>query len=154
MASESVSMPVTGMPFLPLVLTLATALLATCLVYAPRAVCEPKSEKVLQRMLLIVEKDNGRTVGIRLGDSVRVNLPENATTGYRWAIDRYDEEFIEAIAAAPKYTANAIGSGGEGEFIFKGKKIGSGEIMLKYWRHWEGDSSITSRFRLRLNVQP
>jgi inhibitor of cysteine peptidase len=105
-------------------------------------------------MLLIVEKDNGRTVDIRLGELVRVNLPENATTGYRWAIDRYDEEFIEAVATEPHYTANAIGSGGEVEFIFKGKKIGSGGIMLKHWRHWEGDSSITSRFRLRLNVQP
>ena len=140
------------MPFLSL--TLVTALVATCLVYAPGAVCEPNLEKVLQPMLLIVEKDNGRTVDIRLGESVRVNLPENATTGYRWAIDRYDEEFIEAVATEPHYTANAIGSGGEVEFIFKGKKIGSGEIMLKQWRHWEGDSSITSRFRLRLNVQP
>jgi inhibitor of cysteine peptidase len=105
-------------------------------------------------MLLIAEKDNGRTVDVRVGQSVRINLPENATTGYRWAVDRYDEEFVESIATEPRYTANAIGSGGEVAFIFKGKKIGSGEIVLKHWRHWEGDSSITSRFRLRLNVLP
>jgi inhibitor of cysteine peptidase len=139
------------MPFL--FLARVIALVATCLVYAPCAVGELNSEKILHPMLLMVEKDNGRTVAIRLGESVRVNLPENATTGYRWAIDRYDEEFIEAVATEPHYTANAIGSGGEVEFIFKGKKIGSGEIMLKHWRHWEGGSSIISRFRLRLNVQ-
>jgi inhibitor of cysteine peptidase len=122
--------------------------------YAPGAVCDPNPEKVLQPMLLIAEKDNGRTVDIRLGESVQINLPENATTGYRWAIDHYDEEFIEAIATEPHYTANAIGSGGEVAFIFQGKKIGTGEIVLKYWRHWEGDLSITSRFYLRLNVRP
>ncbi len=105
-------------------------------------------------MMIIVENDNGRTVDIHLGWSVRINLPENATTGYRWSIDRYDEEFIEALATEPRYSSNAIGSGGEVEFIFRGKKVGTGEIVLKHWRHWEGDSSVTKRFRIRLNVQP
>jgi len=93
-------------------------------------------------------------VNIRLGESLHITLPENATTGYRWAIDRYDDEVIDAVATEPQYTGNAIGSGGEIEFVFKGKKIGSGEIVLKHWRHWIGDSSTTSRFRVRLNVQP
>jgi len=105
-------------------------------------------------MLLLVETDNDRTVDIRLGETVRLTLPENATTGYRWAIERYDEEFIEALATEPRYTAKAIGSGGEVAFIFQGKKIGTGEIVLKHWRHWEGGSSVTTRFRLRLRVQP
>ena len=105
-------------------------------------------------MLTIVESDNGRMVEVRLGEPVKINLPENATTGYRWAIDRYDEEFIEALATEPRYPANAIGSGGEVTFVFQGKKIGTGEILLKHWRHWEGDSSITNRFHIRLNVQP
>jgi len=150
MAFDSPSQSVPGTSFLSLMRV--TALVVTGLVYAPGAVCEPASEKVLQPMLLIVEKDNGRTGDIRLGESVQIVLPENATTGYRWAIDRYDEEFIEAVAAEPHYTANAIGSGGKVEFIFKGKKIGSGKIMLKHWRHWEGDASIVSRFCLDLNI--
>jgi inhibitor of cysteine peptidase len=105
-------------------------------------------------MLTIGESDNGRTVDVRLGEEVRITLPENATTGYRWAIDRYDEEFIEALATEPHYTAKAIGSGGEVTFIFKGKQAGTGEIVLKHWRHWEGESSITKRFSIRLNVKP
>ncbi len=105
-------------------------------------------------MLILVESDNGRTVDVRVGESVRINLPENATTGYRWAIDRYDEEFIGALATEPRYTANAIGSGGQVAFIFRGKKVGTGEIVLKHLRHWEGDSSVTNRFRIRLNVRP
>jgi inhibitor of cysteine peptidase len=122
--------------------------------YAPGAACDRNPERDIQPMLIIVESDNGRTVDVPLGESVRINLPENATTGYRWAIDRYDEEFIEALATEPRYTANAIGSGGEVAFIFQGKKIGTGEIVLKHWRHWEGDSSVTNRFRIRLNVRP
>lgn len=105
-------------------------------------------------MLLIVESDNGRTLDIGLGESVRVSLPENATTGYRWKIDRYDESLIEAIASETGYPASALGSGGEVAFIFKSKKIGTGEIVLKHWRHWEGESSVRARFQIRLNVRP
>ncbi|MBS0300199.1 MAG: protease inhibitor I42 family protein [Gammaproteobacteria bacterium] len=132
---------------------LVTALVAVCLVYATGAACESILEKTFPPMLLVAEKDNERTIDVRLGERIRINLPENATTGYRWAIDRFDEEFIETIATEPHYTSDAVGSGGEIEFVFQGKKTGSGEIVLKHWRHWEGDSSITQRFLLRCNVQ-
>jgi inhibitor of cysteine peptidase len=105
-------------------------------------------------MLTLSETDNDRTVDIRLGETVRITLPENATTGYRWAIDRTSDELIESLGSEPRYTGNAVGSGGEIAFTFQAKKIGTGEIVLKHWRHWEGDASVTRRFRLRLNVQP
>ena len=105
-------------------------------------------------MLTIGESDNGRTLDIGCGESVRVSLPENATTGYRWAIDRYDERVIEAIASEAAYPASTLGSGGEVAFTLRGKNVGSGEITLKYWRHWEGESSVRARFQIRLNVRP
>jgi inhibitor of cysteine peptidase len=122
--------------------------------YPTSAVSCPVPEKAPQTMQLLVETDNDRTVDIRLGETVQVNLPENATTGYRWAIDHYDEEFIKALATEPHYTANALGSGGEVAFTFQVKKIGTGEIVLKHWRHWEGNSSVIARFRIRLHVRP
>ena len=85
---------------------------------------------------------------------MRINLAENATTGFRWAIDRYDEQLFEVVATEPHYPNNAIGAGGEVSFIFRAKKPGSGEIALKNWRHWEGDSSVTNRFRVRLRIEP
>jgi inhibitor of cysteine peptidase len=134
--------------------SLSLALVGAWLMYSPGAVFCADAGKGPNMMQSLVEADNDRTVDIRLGATVRVTLRENATTGYRWAIDRYDEEFIEALEPEPRYPADAIGSGGEVTFIFKGKKIGTGEIALKYWRHFEGDSSVTNRFRLRLHVQP
>ena len=131
-----------------------TALVAAGLLYALSAAGDRNPERVHQAMLIIVEGDNGRTVEVRPGEAVRINLPENATTGYRWAIDRYDEEVIEALATEPRYTTNALGSGGEVTFVFQGKKAGTGEIVLKHWRHWEGDASINKRFHIRLQVRP
>lgn len=130
------------------------ALVGAWLMYSPGGLISPNAEKAPKMTLSLGENDNDRTVDIHLGETVKVTLPENATTGYRWAIDRSDEEFIEALATEPHYTAKGIGSGGEVAFIFQGKKIGPAEIVLKHWRQWEGDKSVTSRFRLRFHIQP
>ena len=105
-------------------------------------------------MQTLTEADNDRTIELRVGDTIRVSLPENATTGYRWGIDRLDEEIVEAVGSEPHYPGGAVGAGGEVTFTFKGKKPGAGDITLKYWRHFEGDSSVTKRFHLRLNTRP
>jgi inhibitor of cysteine peptidase len=105
-------------------------------------------------MQSLTETDNDRTVDLRVGETFRVRLPENATTGYRWTIDRLDDEVVEAVGSEPDYAAGAVGSGGAVTFTFRAKKPGTGDIALKHWRHFEGDSSVTNRFRLRLNVRP
>ncbi len=105
-------------------------------------------------MQALTELDNDRTVDLKVGDTLRITLPENATTGYRWAIDRLDEAIIEAVGSEANYAGGAVGSAGEAAFIFKVKKPGRGEIALKYWRHFEGDKSVIKRFRVQLNAQP
>jgi inhibitor of cysteine peptidase len=105
-------------------------------------------------MVSITENDDGRTVDVRVGEPIVIELSENATTGYRWAIERYDQETIQDAGSESRYPANLIGSGGQVSFTFKGKKAGRGEIALKRWREWEGDASIIGRFRLRCNVLP
>lgn len=135
-------------------LLLSAALAAGFPTFAASAQFKMKKEKLTHSMLLIVEKDNERTIDIPAGESFRIRLPENASTGYQWAVDHFDGEYLELVSAEPHYGAKAVGSGGEVEFVFKGKNAGSGEIDLKKWRHWEGDSSVISRFHLRVNVLP
>ena len=101
----------------------------------------------------LTEADSGRTVDVRVGETVSVTLPENATSGYRWAIDNLDPGIAEANEAKPDYPVGAMGSGGAVSFAFKCTKPGSGEVSLKYWRHFEGDASIAKRFRFRLNAK-
>jgi inhibitor of cysteine peptidase len=128
-----------------------TALVGASLPHLTSAVL-PATEKA-RTMQSLTEADNDKTVDLRVGETVRVSLPENATTGYRWAIDRLDEDVIEAVGSEPNYPGSAVGSAGHVAFTFKAKKAGTGEVTLKYWRHFEGDKSITNRFRLRLHTQ-
>ena len=104
-------------------------------------------------MQSLTEADNERTVDLRVGESVRLTLPENATTGYRWAIDRLDRDVVD-MAGSDSHYGGGIGAAGNVTFDFTARKAGSSEIALKYWRHFEGDASIVKRFSFRLNVKP
>ena len=112
-----------------------------------------KAEVKVHVMQSLTEADNERTVDLRVGESVRLTLPENATTGYRWAIDRPDRDVVEEAGSEPDPSGGAIGSGGNVTFDFTAKKAGNGEVALKYWRHFEGEGSVVKRFRIRLNAQ-
>ncbi|HEX5393785.1 MAG TPA: protease inhibitor I42 family protein [Rhodocyclaceae bacterium] len=103
---------------------------------------------------MLSEQDDGHVVIVRVGEEVRVALPENASTGFRWAIDHVDGDVIEVVAQDAVYPSAAVGSGGLAVFIFRGRKPGAGELRLKHWRHWEGDASVIRRFRLEFQVQP
>jgi inhibitor of cysteine peptidase len=130
------------------------ALVGMLFICYPSAVSCQKSETHVKMEHLFVETDNDRTVTIRLNETVRITLPENATTGYRWAIERYDKELFDELAIEPHYPKGTVGSGGEVVFIFQGKKTGTGDIMLKHWRSWEGDTSIIARFHVRVQLVP
>jgi inhibitor of cysteine peptidase len=105
-------------------------------------------------MQTLTEADDGRTIDLTVGDDVRVTLPENATTGYRWEIDRLNAGVVASAGSEPNYPGGAVGAGGKVTFAFKAEKAGSSEVALKYWRHFEGDSSIVRRFRISLVVKP
>jgi len=104
-------------------------------------------------MQSLTEADNERTVELRVGEGVRLTLPENATTGYRWAIDRLDRDVVD-MAGSDSHYGGGIGAAGNVTFDFTAKKAGSSEVALKYWRHFEGDGSIVKRFSFRLNAKP
>jgi inhibitor of cysteine peptidase len=113
-----------------------------------------KAQAKVDAMQSLTEADNERTVDLRVGERVRLTLPENATTGYRWAIDRLDRDVVEEAGSEAHPSGGAIGSAGNVTFDFTAKKAGSGEVALKYWRHFEGDGSIAKRFSVRINARP
>jgi inhibitor of cysteine peptidase len=81
-------------------------------------------------------------------------LPENPTTGYRWAIDQTNENML--VAQTPTFSptpGGAIGSGGTRTFTFTAKQPGTVHLQLKLLRAWQGDSSIIDRYDATIQVQ-
>jgi inhibitor of cysteine peptidase len=103
---------------------------------------------------MLSEKDDGRVVTVHVGEEVRLALPENASTGFRWAMDPADGDVIEVLGQDAAYASNAVGSGGLAVFSFRARKPGKAELRFKHWRHWEGDASVIRRFAVRIEVRP
>ena len=78
------------------------ALAGACVMYTAGAVSYAEVEKAHSTMLLLTQTDNDRTAEVHIGGSVRINLAENATTGFRWAIDRYDEKLHSGQKRSPR----------------------------------------------------
>ncbi|HEY9643182.1 MAG TPA: protease inhibitor I42 family protein [Coleofasciculaceae cyanobacterium] len=97
--------------------------------------------------------DSGKTIQIHPGDTFAVQLPENPTTGYRWAIQTLDDRVLELQTSEYSLSANAgMGGGGQHLFTFRAKAAGTTNLQLKEWRDWEGDASITQRFNVTVQV--
>ncbi len=104
--------------------------------------------------LILTQADTGKSFTVHPGDVIAIQLKENPTTGYRWAIDRSDNTILALqssdFAALP---GTGIGGGGTRTFTFKAEKPGAVRLQLKHWRGWEGDSSIIDRHDVTIHVQ-
>ncbi|MFO1434779.1 MAG: protease inhibitor I42 family protein [Candidatus Competibacteraceae bacterium] len=104
-------------------------------------------------VITLTQADQGKSITLQPGQTLVVELPENPTTGFRWAIARNDEETLALRKSDYKPAAGVgVGGGGRRTFTFIAKKPGSVVLQFKNWRKWEGDSSVTRRFGVIVDV--
>ena len=99
-----------------------------------------------QGTLNLTEQDNGGQISARAGEEVILRLPENVTTGFRWAVEDANPKLELASATHESSRSAALGASGQALFRFRVIGTGSEKLSLKYWRQWEGDASIVKRF--------
>ena len=104
------------------------------------------------KSMTLTRSDDGRSIELPVGTSLELRLPENPTTGYRWTMDQVDSSVLHVTE--PRFVADgrAVGQGGVRVFSFSATNPGHAPLSLKLWREWEGDSSVTGRFRVTLTV--
>jgi inhibitor of cysteine peptidase len=96
--------------------------------------------------------DSGRTVEVRAGETIALELPENATTGYTWTFDGLDERIVTAHESGFARDSEAVGSGGVMRWSLRAVAPGTAQVRLKLWRRWEGDASVQRRYAVTVNV--
>ena len=101
----------------------------------------------------LTEMDNGKVVDVPQGNMISIQLPENPTTGFRWAVDKQNDQVV--TIEHDDYTASTgagVGGGGTRTFTLKAVRPGTAQFQLKLWREWEGAASITKRFDVTIRV--
>lgn len=88
---------------------------------------------------------SGQTIFIPRGDTISIELEENPTTGFLWAIEEADSIF--SITQNNYQLQNdAMGGGGIRTIKFKSLGAGEGKIRLKNWQRWSGE--VDRRFEV------
>jgi inhibitor of cysteine peptidase len=101
-------------------------------------------------MLVIDDTWNHRDVEIAIGETLKLELSENATTGYRWRMADVDpalrilDESYEAPSGAP-------GGGGVRRWTLAADKAGKIPLQLELKRSWQPQPAQT--FALTLVVK-
>lgn len=136
-------------------LSCLSALLAICLTASCSLFRSPEH-------LSLTESDSGRTFDLRVGDTLLVALPGNATTGYGW-YPRHGAGDVQIIAEkGDRYetgiSASGVPAAGQGgTYYFAYRVIGPGVcgIALDYKRSWENkEPARTFEVMIRATGKP
>jgi inhibitor of cysteine peptidase len=101
---------------------------------------------------ILSENDNNRSFTMQEGDQLVIRLAESPTTGYRWSIDGEVPDALTLQDDAFSPAGSGVGGGGERIFTFFAQSHGTASLNLKLWRNWEGERSVTNRFRASITV--
>ncbi len=95
--------------------------------------------------------DNGKAVSVRKGETIRISLEENPTTGYSW-----DESVTSGLTIVDsKYTqgdSGLIGAGGVHEWSIRAAERGEQQFSAIYKRSWEQAAGNETTFTLSISV--
>jgi predicted secreted protein len=88
-------------------------------------------------MIELDEAAAGRQVKIEVGQRLRVTLPENRTTGYRWQVGGDCGGILAAEDDQARAGSGLPGAGGERFWVFAAKAEGRCELRFESARAWE-----------------
>lgn len=142
-------------------LPLGSAALPAAALAAPAPSPQPAAENWRNGSTLIVtERQNGDTLLLRRGETLQLVFSANSGTGYSWDVDQLNPKLIEPLGGEirpspgqPLADGTAMPMPGAPQqitFLFRALRPGRSTLSLKFWRRWEGEASISQRFRVQV----
>lgn len=120
---------------------------------AADAAAPEKAVEEVSPVILTMDND-GETITLQVGQEMHIFLAGNPTTGYMWEALDVDAAVLR-LAGEPDYAAasDALGSGGEFDFLFTATAPGETELTLIYHRSFEKDVPPKRTFSVKVVVR-
>jgi len=94
-------------------------------------------------MLIIDQTRNNGSADLFVGDSFRVQLSENPTTGYRWQLRSDGAPTLRLVRDSFEAPGSPPGSGGMRYWIFAAASAGSVALNIELRRSWQPQAIST-----------
>jgi predicted secreted protein len=105
-------------------------------------------------MVMLQKTDSGRQIEVKSGAAVQIELPGSGGTGYWWYVTRIDTKHAELVSEKTKQSVEKKPGGPvQGIWLIKAKEPGRTEVVLKYYRVWEGPDKAEDQFSITLNIK-
>ena len=102
------------------------------------------------------DKDSGKSLELRVGDTVKLVLDANPTTGLSWSkMDKVDQSILKLEKNDYQQNANPgrmVGVGGKTTIVYRAVKPGTAKIDLTYMQPWEPDSKFNTDYTVTVKV--
>jgi len=98
----------------------------------------------------ISSSDSGTELHVSLGETLKLRLPENPTTGYRWQVRSSGGPTLELVEDSFGQSTEAFGAGGVRWWIFRAAKEGAANLTLELCRNWEHQAIETFQINVRV----
>jgi inhibitor of cysteine peptidase len=102
-------------------------------------------------MIVIDHTQNNGSVEIAVGDSFRLQLGENPTTGYRWRLDKDGAPMLRTVEDSFEGSSGGLGGGGVRYWVFAAEQPGAAALSLELRRGWQPQA--TGAFSIAVNVK-
>jgi inhibitor of cysteine peptidase len=104
--------------------------------------------------LTLTEKDSGRTVTLKAGETLLVNLRNPGSGGYNVLPPVYDGEILTLLSRRDLPPAKSIpGDFGRIEFVWQARQAGDTEVTINIARPWEKNKSPEQFTKFRVRVE-
>jgi inhibitor of cysteine peptidase len=102
----------------------------------------------------VSETDAGRTIQLKRGDSLVVELDGNPSTGYSWTVEAIEGDVLTA-EGEPEFAPESakLGAGGMYSIKFAAARTGSAVLKLVYHRPWDKETPPAKTCELVVTVQ-
>jgi inhibitor of cysteine peptidase len=109
----------------------------------------------VSRQAQLTATDNGKTLNVKTGEQIIVDLDGNPSTGYTWEAKDLDASMLQQVGETAFRSSNPglVGSGGTLTLTYKTLKAGTVTLTLVYHRPWETDVKPQSTFVVTVNVK-
>jgi inhibitor of cysteine peptidase len=104
-------------------------------------------------MLDIDQTRNNGSAELVVGDSFRLQLGENPTTGYRWHLQRDGAPVLRMVEDSFEASPGGAGGGGTRSWIFAAEQPGAAQLSIELRRSWQPQQPA-SNFGIAINVKP
>jgi inhibitor of cysteine peptidase len=104
-------------------------------------------------MLVLDQTQNNGSADVSVGDSFRVQLSENPTTGYRWYLQSDGAPALRLVQDSFESRGSLPGSGGVRYWIFAAAATGSVALRIELRRSWRPEPISTFGITVSVKAQ-